>query len=66
MSVVSDPQDAVPGLLYIVTGSDNQVYYFDTQFSRTSNYMAFLKKRVPGVKFTLTLEDNKKKIAQLW
>lgn len=66
MSVVSDPHDAMPVFLYVITGSDKQVYYFDTQFARASTYLGFLKKRVPGLKFTLSLEDKKKNIEKLW
>lgn len=66
MSVVFDPRDAVPDLLYIITGSDKQVYYFDTQFARASNYLRFLSKRVPDLKFTLSLEDKKTRLEELW
>jgi hypothetical protein len=66
MSLVLDPENATPESLYIIKGSDREIYYFDTKYVRASKYLSFLEQRVPEMTFKLFLEQDSSKIKELW
>ena len=56
----------LPDYLFVVTANDYQVYYFDTQWSRTSAYLDFIRRTNTDKTFYVHREDDPEKIEALW
>lgn len=56
----------VPEFLYVIFGSDKQVYYFDTEWDRTTAYLQFIRNKISNKSFFVKREDDQQKILELW
>jgi hypothetical protein len=65
-TAISEKDYPLPEYLYVIFGADKEVYYFDTEWSRTSQYLNFIRTRCSDKNFFVVREEDSEKIEALW